>query len=250
MLLVDSILLLSPSAQTNLPAEEKVTPQASRTLSGKTGRGKGRTALKSSGRSLDSRGRGKKGKGRVRSSHDGTSNSQVCFKCGSTDHWARDCPKVDDGSCNPKKHNLGAYAFGAWACNIPDNSRVVKSSNHFDDSVCLDFLHGAAISPAQDDDEREAHAAFLLESEGFGVLDCGATPLLGVLKVHRLCFPRVMNVIREFQILFHLVVDLSILEMVPRARPRYGPSSQSEMMLLANAGSLCICSLTNRNRLR
>ena len=52
-------------------------------LSGKTGRGKGGRALKSSGRSLDSRGRGKKGKGRVRSgARDGTSSSQVCFKCG------------------------------------------------------------------------------------------------------------------------------------------------------------------------
>ena len=41
------------------------------------------------------------------------------------------------------------------------------------------FLYGAAISRAQDDDEREAHAAFLLESEGFGVLDCGATTSFG-----------------------------------------------------------------------
>ena len=52
-------------------------------LSGKTGRGKGGRALKSFGRSLDSRGRGKKGKGRLRSgARDGTSSSQVCFKCG------------------------------------------------------------------------------------------------------------------------------------------------------------------------
>ena len=45
--------------------------------------------------------------------------------------------------------------------------------------MCLDFLCGAAISPAEDDDEREAHAAFLVESEGFGVLDCGATTSFG-----------------------------------------------------------------------
>ena len=31
----------------------------------------------------------------------------------------------------------------------------------------------------QDDDECEAHAAFPVESEGFGVLDCGATTSLG-----------------------------------------------------------------------
>ena len=109
----------------------------------------------------------------------GTSSSQVCFKCGSTDHWARDRPIVDDGSSNPKKRNLGAHAYGAWTCNIPDNARVEKCSNHLDHSVCLDFLCGAAISPAQDDDESEAHAAFLVESEGFGVLDCGATTSFG-----------------------------------------------------------------------
>ena len=34
-------------------------------------------------------------------------------------------------------------------------------------------------SLVQDDDECEAHAAFLVESEGFGVLDCGATTSLG-----------------------------------------------------------------------
>ena len=35
------------------------------------------------------------------------------------------------------------------------------------------------LSPVQDDDECEAHAAFLVESEGFGVLDCGATTSFG-----------------------------------------------------------------------
>ena len=34
---------------------------------------------------------------------------------------------------------------------------------------------GTVVSPVQDDDEYEAHAAFLVESEGFGVLDSGAT---------------------------------------------------------------------------
>ena len=45
--------------------------------------------------------------------------------------------------------------------------------------MCLDFLCGAAISLVQDEDECEAHAAFLVESEGFGVLDCGATTSFG-----------------------------------------------------------------------
>ena len=44
-----------------------------------------------------------------RSARDGPSISQVCFKCGSSDHWALDCPKMDDCSSNPKKRNLRAY---------------------------------------------------------------------------------------------------------------------------------------------
>ena len=80
--------------------------------------------------------------------------------------------KMDDGSSNPKKRNLGAYAYGAWTCNNPDNSRDEKCSS---DSFEVDPSCGAAVSPVQDDDECEAHAAFLVESEGFGVLDCGAT---------------------------------------------------------------------------
>ena len=43
----------------------------------------------------------------------------------------------------------------------------------------MDFLCGAAISPAQDDNECEAHAAFLMESERLGVLDCWATTSFG-----------------------------------------------------------------------
>ena len=144
-------------------------------VSGKTGRGKGGRGSKGYGRPSDSRGR--KGKGRGRSgARDGPSSSQVCFKCGSNDLWARDCPKMDDGSSNPKKRNLGAYACGAWTCNNPDNSCDEKCSS---DSFQVDPLCGAAVSPVQDDDECEAHAAFLVESEGFGVLDCGAIISLG-----------------------------------------------------------------------
>ena len=107
-------------------------------VSGKTGRGKGGRGSKGSGRPSNSRGRGKKGKGRGRSgTRDGPSNSQVCFKCGSSDHWARDCPKMDDGSSSPKKRNLGAYAYGAWTCNNPDHSREKCSSDSFQmDPLC------------------------------------------------------------------------------------------------------------------
>ena len=93
-------------------------------VSGKTGRGKGGRGSKGSGQSSDTRVRLKKGKGRGRSgpARDGSVSSQVCFKCGSTDHWARDCPKMDDGSSSPRKRNLGAYAYGAWTCRTPDNS--------------------------------------------------------------------------------------------------------------------------------
>ena len=103
--------------------------------------------------------RGKAG-GRSGPARDGPSISQVCFKCGSTDHWARDCPKMDDGSSNPKKRNLGAHVSGAWTCCTADNFRGAKclnfpcgASNHLEDLMCVDFLCGGAISPVQDDDE-------------------------------------------------------------------------------------------------
>ena len=97
-------------------------------------------------------------------------------KCGPTDHWARDGPKMDDGPSSPKTRNLGAYAYGAWTRSNTDSSLVEKRSS---DSCYVDPLCGTAISPVQDDDECEAHAAFLVESEGFGVLDCGATTSFG-----------------------------------------------------------------------
>ena len=58
------------------------------------------------------------GRGRNSGAPHGPSSSQVSFKCGSNDHRARDCPKVDDGSSNPKKRNLGAYAHGATILTI------------------------------------------------------------------------------------------------------------------------------------
>ena len=63
VLLVDFILLLSPFGQTSLLAEEKVIPQASKIMCGKTGRGNGGRGSKGSGRLSDSRGRGRKEKG-------------------------------------------------------------------------------------------------------------------------------------------------------------------------------------------
>ena len=186
-------------------------------LSGKTGRGKGGRESKGSGRSSGSRGRIKKGKGRGRPgpARDGSSSSQVCFKCGSTDRWARDCSKMDDASSNSKKRNLGAYAKGAWTCSTTDNHRgekcsnqvddpmclnlVCDASNHFDDSMCFDFLCGAAITPVQDDDDREAHAAFLVESEGFGVLDCGAFTSCGSAEGAEALFSNVL--LHAFQML-------------------------------------------------
>ena len=153
---------------------------------------------------------------------------------------------MDDGSSSPKRRNLGAYAYGAWTCNNPDHSRDEKCSS---DSFQVDPLCGAAVSPVHDDDECEAHAAFLVESEGFGVLDCGAATSLVALRVQRLCSPRVVKMIPEFQRLIRLVVDHSILEMVLYQRPHPCPDSQSEMMLLVTSGSLCNCSWISRNRL-
>ena len=145
-------------------------------VSGKTGRGKGGRGSKDSGRLYDSRGHGRKGKGRGRSgARDISSSSQFCFKFGSTDHWARDCPTMDDGSSNPKKRNLGAYAHGVWTCNNTDNSCDEKRSS---DSFQVDPLCGTAVVPVQDH-ECEAHAAFLVKSEGSGVLGCGATTSFG-----------------------------------------------------------------------
>ena len=53
------------------------------------------------------------------------------------------------------------------------------------------ILCGTAISPVQDDDECEAHAAFLVESEGFGVLDCGATTPFGSVESAEALFSKV-----------------------------------------------------------
>ena len=66
-----------------------------------------------------------------------------------------------------------------WTCSNPDNSRDDKCSS---DLFQVDSLCGTAVSPVQDDDEKEAHAAFLVESEGFCVLDCVANTSFGSVK--------------------------------------------------------------------
>ena len=213
-------------------------PTGRGTVSGKTGRGKGGRGSTDSGRSSDSLGRGRMEKGRGRSgARDGPLSSQVCFKCGSPDHWARDCPKMHDGSSNPKKRNLGAYAYGSWTCSNTNSSLdetcvhfSCDASNHLDDSICVDLVCGATMSPDQDDDECEAHAAFLIESEVFGVLDCGATTFLVALKVQRLCSPILMKMTHEFQMLIRLVVDRSVWEMVLRQKLHPCPDSQFDAL--------------------
>ena len=132
---------------------------------------------------------------------------------------------MDGGSSSPKKRNLGAYAYGAWTCNNTDNSRDEKCSSN---SFQVDPLCGTAVSPVQDDDECKAHAAFLVECEAFGVLDCGATNSFGSVEGAGPCSPRVMKMILQFQRLIRLVVDHSTLEMVLHQRLHPCPDSQSE----------------------
>ena len=141
---------------------------------------------------------------------------------------------------------LGLRGF----CNISHKSVFENCSTHLEDSICLDFFCGAAIYPAKEEDECEAHAAFLVEADGFGVMDCGATTSFEASKVQRLCSPRSMTMIHESQMLIFVGAGRSILEMVLRQRPHHCPDSQFEMRLLVSLGSLCTCSLTNQNRLR
>ena len=241
---MDSILLLSPSCSDKPAGRGKGESSLGKNVSsGKTGRGKGEKGSKGSGRPSDSGARSKerKSRGRSGSVRDGPSSSQVCFKCGSTDHRARDCPKMDDGSSNPKKRNIGAYDSGAWTCNIPDHSRVEKCSNHLDDSMCLDFQCGAAVSPVQDEDECEAHAAFPVEFEGFGALDCDATTSFGSVEGAEASFSKINeNDTRIPDVDPYRGKCHSIWEMVHRQKPR---------QLLMILESLRTCSVINQNRL-
>ena len=181
---------------------------------------------------------------------------------GSPDQWARESPTMDDGSSSPKMRNLGAYACGAWTWTIPDSSPVLRSVQIIWTTRCVwtsCAMLGITlttrcvwikISPDQGEDECEVHAAFLVESECFGVHDCVVQPShLGALKVQRLCSPRFMKMIHESQMLILVVAGLSILEMVLRQRLLHCPDSQFEMWLLVVLGSLRTCSLINQNRL-
>ena len=55
----------------------------------------------------------------------------------------------------------------------------------------MDLLCGPAVSPVQDDDECEAHAAFRVESEGFGVVDFGATTSFGSVEGAEALFSKI-----------------------------------------------------------
>ena len=94
--------------------------------------------------------------------------------------------------------------------------------------------------PVQDDDECEAHAAFLIDSEGFGVLDCGATTSFGSVEGAEALFSKIHE------------NDTRILDVDPCGGPSFNfgdgasskatlhpcPDSQFEMMLLVTSGSL------------
>ena len=145
---------------------------------------------------------------------------------------------MDVGPSNLKKRNLGAHACGAWTCSNPDKSRDEKCSLH----LCqVDSLCGNAVSPVQDDDEYEIHAAFLVESEGFGVLDYGATTSFGSVEGAEALFSKSHE---------H---DTRIPEVDPFGGRsfNFGDGASSKATSLSRlSGSLCICSWISRNRLR
>ena len=87
-----------------------------------------------------------------------------------------------NGSFSPRKQNLGAYAYGAWTYSTPDSSIDEQclsfscdASHQLDDSMCV-WISFAVLRylPVQDDEECQARAAFMVESEGLGcsVLRC------------------------------------------------------------------------------
>ena len=82
---------------------------------------------------------------------------------------------------------LGLRGF----CNISHKSIVENCSTHLEDSICLDFFCGATIDPAKEEDECEAHAAFLGEAEGFGVMDCGANTSFGSVEGAEALFSKI-----------------------------------------------------------
>ena len=170
MLLVDSILLLSPFVQTSPLAEEKVIPQAS---------------IMSVARLVVAR---VEEDPKVLEDLKSVSSAvrmiigRVIVK-----RWMM---------ARRIRRNETLDAYCARTCNNSDNSRDEKCSS---DSFQVDPVCGTTVSPVQDDDECEAHAAFLVESEGFGVLDCGATTSLGSVEGAEACSPRITHMILEFQ---------------------------------------------------
>ena len=203
-------------------------------MSGKTGRGKGGRGSKGSARPCDSRDRGGNCKGRGRSrARDGPSSSQVCFKCGSNDHRARDCPKMDVGSSNPKKRNLGAYAHGAWTCSNPDNSRDEKCSS---DSFQVDPLCDAAKTTMS----VKLMLQFWWNLKVSVFWTVVQPPRLVALRALKPCSPRVMNMILQFQRLIRLGGrSFNFGDGASSKATSLSRLAQSEMMLLVTSGPLC-----------
>ena len=170
---------------------------------------------------------------------------------------AHDCPKMDDGSFNQKKRNLGAYANGSWTCSNTDNSRDEEcmhfscdASNPVDDSICVDLLSGAPISPVPTTRMSVTHAAFSGRIRSFQNLDSGVKTSLGSVESAEFSVLQdSWKMKHEFLMLIRLVVDRSIWEIILRQKLHSCPESQFEMMLLVASGSLCICFLINRDRL-
>ena len=122
------------------------------------------------------------------------------------------------------------------------------ASKHLHDSMCFDFLCGAAISPVQEDDECEAHAAFLVESEGFGVVDSGATTSFGSVEGAEALFSKIHENDTRIPDVDPCGGGSFNLKTVLRLWLHHCPDSQFEMRLLVIFVSLCTCSLIKQNR--
>ena len=107
---------------------------------------------------------------------------------------------------------------------------------------------GTAVSPVKDDDKCKAHAACRVESEAFGVLDCGASTSFGSVEGAGALFSKSHE------------NDTPIPEVDPFGGRSFnfgdGASSKAtslsrlpvRMVLLVTSGSLCICSWISQNR--
>ena len=78
----------------------------------------------------------------------------------------------------------------------------------------------AAISPVQDEDECEARAAFPVEFEGFGALDCGATTSFGRVEGAEASFSKINENGTRIPDVDPYRASHSIWEIVHRQKPR------------------------------